>query len=284
MVNTFILLNDIRAIAKLLDYKRLGKQRVEAQQMLESILSTSSSKKGFANHPVVKMWNDHPMALAHYLNYMIDEWIFRGYNNTMEKHKIDLEVKPHATDSSKDTICIQIVFSWFDKIQDMQSDQKKLIHSEIYHVPKDSVKTIQDAERYFFPKWFYYKALQVSHKCSLLRKDPKYYSDLKEFKLDEIEEKFMFRGYIWPAALSVSQLETVAAFNDSKKQLELLTDVLAICSPFGSSVPAHFRLTKKQIEAWLLDKAVNPLTGRTISDRGSIYKDFISAAKHFELL
>jgi hypothetical protein len=35
------------------------------------------------------MWRGYENALRHYANCMIEEWISRGYNNTMELYKID---------------------------------------------------------------------------------------------------------------------------------------------------------------------------------------------------
>lgn len=67
--------------AKVLDYRRLGKQRVEAYQILRTLRGISS---GWANHPATKMWIGYEDALSNYLRAMIHEWIVRGYNNTME--------------------------------------------------------------------------------------------------------------------------------------------------------------------------------------------------------
>lgn len=87
MVNTFITSSSFRNCAKNLDYKRLGKQRVEALQIIDILMfydrNNKLPKKGFSNHPVVKMWLGYTNALKYYCNCMIEEWIFRGYKNTM---------------------------------------------------------------------------------------------------------------------------------------------------------------------------------------------------------
>lgn len=67
--------------AQLLDYRRLGKQRVEAFQILNALEGVSD---GWANHPATLMWQGHEAALRRYLRAMIKEWIGRGYNNTMK--------------------------------------------------------------------------------------------------------------------------------------------------------------------------------------------------------
>ena len=82
MVNTFVVSNSLVECAKALDYRRLGKQRVEAYQIWKTIKGYST---GWKNHPIVKSWKGHSCALAMYTNVMIDEWISRGYNNNMRK-------------------------------------------------------------------------------------------------------------------------------------------------------------------------------------------------------
>ena len=82
MVNTFVTSTCVRECAKNLDWRRLGKQRVEAYQIWRVITGVTS---GWKNHPAVKMWEGHQCALALYCNTMIDEWIARGYKNTMQK-------------------------------------------------------------------------------------------------------------------------------------------------------------------------------------------------------
>lgn len=66
-----------------LDDRRLGKQRVEAKQIINAL--TNPEVKGYKNHPATRMWIGHVDALIKYYNLSIDEWIKRGKNNTMEK-------------------------------------------------------------------------------------------------------------------------------------------------------------------------------------------------------
>lgn len=91
MVNTFIPYSNYKLIAKILDSKRLGKQRVEAMQIL-NILEGKNRGTGWINHPVVKMWKGHTESLKQYYNEMVREWVRRGYRNTMKLYKIN---KPH---------------------------------------------------------------------------------------------------------------------------------------------------------------------------------------------
>lgn len=71
-----------------LDSKRLGKQRVEAWQILNILRDVDNEgnpKKpgGWANHPAVQMWVGYETALAGYGILCCQEWIDRGYNDTM---------------------------------------------------------------------------------------------------------------------------------------------------------------------------------------------------------
>ena len=86
MVNTFILSNSPQKCVKFLDYKRLGKQRVEAKQIIDAL---EGSKSGWSNHPVSKMWKDDIIGLKYYYNCCVDEWISRGYKNTMVKYDVE---------------------------------------------------------------------------------------------------------------------------------------------------------------------------------------------------
>ncbi len=79
-MQTFLPYPDFKRSAKVLDYRRLGKQRVEALQILKAL---QVENYGWRNHPIVKMWKDYESALIEYKNCMIEEWINRGYNNTM---------------------------------------------------------------------------------------------------------------------------------------------------------------------------------------------------------
>jgi len=82
-MQTFLPYEDFKKTAECLDFRRLGKQRVEAFQ-IHNIVSGKRLTGGWLNHPAVLMWKDHADALANYCNTMIAEWIYRGYNNTMQ--------------------------------------------------------------------------------------------------------------------------------------------------------------------------------------------------------
>lgn len=81
-------------IAKVLDYRRLGKQRVETFQILRCNLGLVP---GWYNHPASRMWRGHEAGLSAYGVAMCTEWKRRGYKDeTMER--IVALAKPDPTD------------------------------------------------------------------------------------------------------------------------------------------------------------------------------------------
>lgn len=70
---------DFEANAASLDNKRLGKQRVEGIQILNTLIGNSS---GWKNHPAVKMWRGYEHALGWYTVRICDRWISLGYKDT----------------------------------------------------------------------------------------------------------------------------------------------------------------------------------------------------------
>lgn len=85
MVNTFLPYSDFKRSAEVLDYKRLGKQRVEAWQILSALRGQT---KGWVNHPATKMWRGHERSLCEYGIAICDEWINRGYKDSMRERFI----------------------------------------------------------------------------------------------------------------------------------------------------------------------------------------------------
>jgi len=99
-MQTFLPYADFRETAKCLDYKRLGKQRLEAKDCLyvcyrhkerdkrkEFNYSDEQADyiwKRYKNHLVVKLWINHTELLKQYYNWILFEWINRGYNNNMK--------------------------------------------------------------------------------------------------------------------------------------------------------------------------------------------------------
>lgn len=81
-MQTFLPYPDFVTSAKVLDYKRLGNQRSEANMLLQLILGVKDNH--WKHHAIARMWWDFPFALALYRNCIVEEWVARGYENNMK--------------------------------------------------------------------------------------------------------------------------------------------------------------------------------------------------------
>ena len=81
-MQTFIPYDTFACSAMCLDYRRLGKQRVETYQLLRANLGIVD---GWKNHPAAIMWRDNTHGLIAYGVAMCDEWVRRGYQDTTKE-------------------------------------------------------------------------------------------------------------------------------------------------------------------------------------------------------
>ena len=84
-MQTFLPYPSFAESARVLDRARLGKQRVEAYQVLRVLLGLSH---GWSKHPAVRMWRGHERALFAYAAAICAEWKRRGYNEGVTWTKI----------------------------------------------------------------------------------------------------------------------------------------------------------------------------------------------------
>lgn len=91
-MQTFLPFPDYAASASCLDYRRLGKQRVEAWQILETL---ATGLGGWAKHPAIGLWRGHAHDLSIYGEVVCREWIRRGYEDNMLDRFLDF----HAEDT-----------------------------------------------------------------------------------------------------------------------------------------------------------------------------------------
>lgn len=80
-MQTFLPYPNFRQSLECLDNKRLGKQRVEAMQLINALERNGGA---WFNHPACQMWKDNIDALKLYHDISINEWIERGFKNTMK--------------------------------------------------------------------------------------------------------------------------------------------------------------------------------------------------------
>jgi hypothetical protein len=79
-MQTFLPYAHFKHTASVLDDKRLGKQRVEAWQILRALRGET---KGWVSHPATIMWQGHEQTLIEYGLEICLEWKQRGFEDTL---------------------------------------------------------------------------------------------------------------------------------------------------------------------------------------------------------
>ncbi|SES23150.1 hypothetical protein SAMN05216188_12740 [Lentzea xinjiangensis] len=80
-MQTFLPFPDFTASARVLDQRRLGKQRVETLQVHRALVVPGH---GWRHHPAVKMWAGYEEALVRYGLEMCAQWRISGFSDTCE--------------------------------------------------------------------------------------------------------------------------------------------------------------------------------------------------------
>lgn len=94
MVTTFLPFVSFKESVACLDNQRLGKQRVEASQIIDAIDKMyNGDVHGYIKHPATRMWIGYEDALRYYYNLCLDEWERRGFSNTMERKPVPEEIE-----------------------------------------------------------------------------------------------------------------------------------------------------------------------------------------------
>jgi hypothetical protein len=117
-MQTFLPFPCFAASACSLDVKRLGKQRVETWQIY---LALTKPVYGWKNHPATRMWRGFETALLDYGIAICDEWLARGYNDTMRQRFIDERAKRDAD---------AVLPPWFGDEQLHLSHQSNLVRKD----------------------------------------------------------------------------------------------------------------------------------------------------------
>lgn len=92
-MQTFLPYPDFAESARALDRARLGKQRVEALQVLRAI---TIPDYGWRNHPAARMWRGYLPALTKYSLVMTDEWIRQGHADTVRPQVLEFAPEVEA--------------------------------------------------------------------------------------------------------------------------------------------------------------------------------------------
>lgn len=91
-MQTFLPYPDFAESAKVLDDKRLGKQRIEVLTLIRG---------GWKNHPASKMWRGYEYFLGSYGLFICVEWIERGYKDSCLDKIFKETIKFPKTDPPK---------------------------------------------------------------------------------------------------------------------------------------------------------------------------------------
>lgn len=127
-MQTFLPYPSFIATAKCLDYRRLGKQRVETIQILNTLLY---STPGWRNHPIINMWRGFEVLLIYYGLTITEEWINRGYKDTC--HSILLNILEDQPSYKKYNI---IVPNWLGDYDFHASHRSNLLRKDYEYYSK----------------------------------------------------------------------------------------------------------------------------------------------------
>ena len=146
-MQTFLPYSCFSESVKVLDYKRLGKQRVEAMQII-NVLTGIQQTKGWHNHPAVKMWKGYELALSMYHDLCILEWLSHGFNNTMAFKYYDIS-NGSAIGSTKG---IPEMPWWIGNEDFHRSHRSRLIEKdESFYLPLFPDDKLFNGGKYFWP-------------------------------------------------------------------------------------------------------------------------------------
>ena len=137
----------------------IGKQRVEGLQILNALRGLST---GWVNHPATKMWRGHEEALVLYTMAQCEEWVNRGYKDTILGKLEDMY--PHVAKARAEY-------------------PSPLYTTWVYHILRDLGVD--------WPRFLFRDDIMESHQSNLLRKDPDFYAKWNWEVPDDLP-------YVWP--------------------------------------------------------------------------------------
>jgi hypothetical protein len=116
-MQTFLPEPSVTRSLMVLDYKRLGKQRVEVKQILRALRGET---KGWVNHPATKMWRGHEGFLIQYGIACCRVWEMCGYKDNLLPY-FNLLAKQHPDITPP---------PWFGKEDFHRSHQSNLVRKD----------------------------------------------------------------------------------------------------------------------------------------------------------
>lgn len=129
-MQTFLPFSSFERSAQCLDNRRLGKQRVEAYQIVRALrsgpISLDGRKTPWYNHPAVRMWKGYENALIGYCLVICDEWSRRGFRDTIH----DKIQTYYESDE------ISIAPPWIGRFEFHRSHRSNLLRKDFDHYSK----------------------------------------------------------------------------------------------------------------------------------------------------
>lgn len=159
---------DFYATARCLDDRRLGKQRVEAYQILRALLNKS---QGWKNHPATKMWYGYEQALVIYTQIICGEWVARGYKDTVNDKVTELAGQMFNGEHG-----------FFEPLT-----------NEYHYLSFERGWCSTPVQTWWYPLWLQNEDLVASHRSNLVHKFPEHYGPMWPIYLDHTKLE-----YVWP--------------------------------------------------------------------------------------
>lgn len=114
-MQVFLPYPDFRKSLECLDKRRLGKQRVEAFQLI-NVIESKDNTKAWYNHPAARMFRRNIDALKHYYNLSLETFRKRGGNN--------IKLKPIGFDTN------YLFPNWFGDFNFHRSHRSNLLRKD----------------------------------------------------------------------------------------------------------------------------------------------------------
>ena len=189
MVNTFLPYSDFKRCAKVLDYKRLGKQRVEAKQIID-ILENYEALAKTLSIPYNDNITEYMKSI--YNAYKSLNYLYIKNNDKVEKFNVDIQ-QPGKLIILKGFAFHPAVKMWFNHIDALKLYVNVMITEWIFRGYKNTMLIYTLPNNIIMPKWLGNKKFHHSHQKSLLVKAPEHYKSL--FKYKKLPTNY---EYIWP--------------------------------------------------------------------------------------
>ncbi len=187
MVNTFLPFRDFKKVAKCLDMKRLGKQRLECKQIINLLeyidgCIYSQEEKG----------------------ELVLDYKFRKTVFYKDETPFEIKAQYHEDKLKKPRKIAWInhpaIKMWIGYTRALKEYYNVMVTEWIERGYKNTMELYEINENIVYPWWIDWKMLHLTHQASLNRKDPKYYHF-------EVPEEYTKYTYIWPCNLSVHKVK-----------------------------------------------------------------------------